>query len=298
MAHVLITGASSGFGYETACRAARRGHRVFATMRDSTGRNSGARASLEAIAERERVGIEVLDLDVTDEGSVTSAVDEALARAGHIDAVVDNAGVASLGVAEAFTPEQYLHVFDVNVAGAVRVNRAVLPSMRRRRSGLLIHVSSAAGRTTVPGLAPYCASKYALEALAEAYRYELHQWGVQSVLVEPGIYRTPILDDAVRPADRERLDAYGSAGAYVDQVGRVFETVMGSADNPGAVPVADTIVHLVEMEPSQRPFRTVVSPPLEQLLKPYNDMAEGHRGIVAAMFGVEVLVATDTAVGS
>lgn len=298
MAHVLITGASSGFGYEIACRAARRGHRVFATMRDSTGRNRAARASLEAMVERERVGIEVLDLDVTDEGSVSSAVDQALARVGHLDAVVNNAGIASIGVTEAFTPEQYLHVFDVNVAGAVRVNRAVLPSMRRRRSGLLVHVSSAAGRATVPGLAPYCASKYALEALADAYRYELHQWGVQSILVEPGIYRTPIFDDAVTPADRDRLDTYGSAGAYVDQVGHVFTTVMASVDNPGADPVADVIVQLVEMEPSHRPFRTVVSPPLEQLLKPYNDMAESHRGIVAATFGVEALVHHDTTVGS
>ncbi len=291
MAHVLITGASSGFGYEAACQAARHGHRVFATMRDSTGRNQVARASLESIAEREHVPLEVLDLDVTDDVSVSAAVDAAVAGAGHLDVVVNNAGIASLGLTEAFTPEQYLHVFDVNVAGAVRLNRAVLPSMRARGSGLLIHVSSAAGRVTVPGCAPYCASKYALEALADAYRYELHPWGVQSVLLEPGIYRTPIFAQAVTPSDRDRLATYGPGAAYVDQVGRVFETVMAAADNPGAADVADAIVRLIEMAPAERPFRTIVSPPLVPLLTPYNDMAESYRGIVAAMFGVEALVA-------
>ena len=294
MAHVLITGASSGFGYEMASRLAARGHRVFATMRDSTGRNAGPRTGLVSLEVGDGRPIEVLEMDVTDDQSVNDAVRTALTTAGHLDVVVNNAGVASVGLTEAFTPEDFARVYDVNVNGAVRVNRAVLPSMRARHSGLLIHISSAAGRVVVPGLAPYCASKFALEALADAYRYELHPWGVQSLLVEPGIFRTSIIDQAVVPSDLTRLGGYGPGAAYTDQVRHAFGAAMADPDNPGSVEVAEAIVSLVEMASASRPFRTVVSAPIVPLLTPYNEMAETHRPIVASIFGVQHLV--DTAV--
>jgi NAD(P)-dependent dehydrogenase (short-subunit alcohol dehydrogenase family) len=199
----------------------------------------------------------------------------------------------SIGLTEAFTPEEFSRVYDVNVNGPVRVNRAVLPSMRARRSGLLVHLSSAAGRATVPALAPYCASKYALEALADAYRFELHPWGVQSVLVEPGIYRTPIFDDAVLPSDSARLASYGPHADYVERVRHGFAAAMADPDNEGPVEVAEAVVRLVEMDAAARPFRTVVSAPLESLLTPYNVLAESHRPIVAGIFGVQHLVAAD-----
>lgn len=289
-AHVLVTGASSGFGYETVGRLARRGHRVFATMRESQGRNASARATLEELAARDGLALEVLDMDVLDDASVDACVREAMARAGHLDVVVNNAGIVSLGLAEAFTPEQYLHVYNVNVAGVVRVNRAVLPSMRARRAGLLIHISSAAGRLVVPGLGPYCASKFALEAVADAFRYELAPWGIQSLLLEPGIYRTPIFERAVTPADLDRVEKCGTAGRYVDQVGAVFAAAMADPANPGSDDVAEAIIQLVEMPPSDRPFRTVLSPPIVPVLQPYNDVAEGHRAVVASIFGVEHLL--------
>ena len=171
--NVLITGASTGFGRDTAERLARRGHQVFATMRDVSGRNAKHRESLEQLASAERLQLRVLELDVTDEESVQRAVSSALEEAGHLDVVINNAGVATLGVSEAYTTEQFQRLFDVNVFGVQRVNRAVLPSMRQRRNGLLIHISSGAGRCAVPGMAAYCASKYALEAIADAYRFEL-----------------------------------------------------------------------------------------------------------------------------
>lgn len=289
-ANVLVTGASSGFGYGTVCRLARRGHRVFATMRASQDRNATSRRALEELTSREGLALEVLEMDVLDEASVNACVQEAFARAGHLDVVVNNAGIASLGLAEAFTPEQYLHVYDANVAGVVRVNRAVLPVMRQRRSGLLIHISSAAGRLVVPALGPYCASKFALEAVADAFRYELAPWGVQSVLLEPGIYRTPIIERAVTPADRERVDEFGAAGSYVEQVNAVFAAAMADPTNPGSDEVAEAIVQLVEMTPADRPFRTVLSPPIVPVLQPYNEIAEGHRAVVASIFGVEHLL--------
>src|SRR5215831_2787310 len=154
---ILITGASTGFGRDAAERLARRGHRVYATMRDVGNRNARNRAALEKVARDEDIDLHVLELDVTREESVQRAVEAALDDAGHIDVVINNAGFAGIGVSEAYTPEQFLQMFDVNLFGVVRVNRAVLPSMRARRSGLLIHISSGAGRVTVPALAAYCA---------------------------------------------------------------------------------------------------------------------------------------------
>ena len=159
---VLITGASTGFGRDAAERLARRGHRVFATMRDTTGRNAEHRATLERLAKAEDLRLRVLELDVTSEESVQNAVDAALREAGHLDVVMNNAGYAGLGITEAYTVEQFQQMFDVNVLGVVRVNRAVLPGMRKQRNGLLIHISSGAGRVAVPTMAAYSASKFCL----------------------------------------------------------------------------------------------------------------------------------------
>ena len=295
---VLITGASTGFGRETAERLARRGHRVFATMRDIGGRNASHRDALETLARAEQLPLEVLEVDVTDEGTVTRAVSEALRRAGRIDVAINNAGIAALGVTEAYTPEQFAKIFDVNVNGAVRVNRAVAPSMRKQGSGLLVHISSGAGRCVVPAMAAYCASKFALEALADAYRYELQPFGVDSVIVEPGIYRTAIFDQLAAPADTARLADYGPAAEYADRVLGVFQAVSGAADNPGSTEVAETLVHLIEMPAAERPFRTVVSAPIQQLLTPYNEAAESLRPIVAQIFDVPELAAPAAASGA
>ncbi len=288
---VLITGTSTGFGRDAAEKLARRGHRVFATMRDIKGRNAEHRESLEQLANREGLSLQVLELDVTDEGSVQDAVLAALQDAGQLDVVINNAGVAGIGVTEAFTPEQFQQMFDINFFGVVRVNRAVLPSMRCRRSGLLIHVSSGAGRVTVPAMAAYCASKFALEALADAYRFELSPFGIDSVLVEPGIYRTPIFDRLMTPADEERLGNYGKAAAYADDVLGTFNAAISAPDAPGPDEVTEAFVRLVEMASSERPFRTVVSAPIRQLLEPYNAAAEQLRPIVAQIFNVPTLAA-------
>ena len=171
-------------------------------MRHINGHNAEHRESLQRVASSENLRLQVLELDVTDEASVQNAVLRALELAGRLDVVINNAGFAGIGVTEAYTPEQFQQMFDVNLYGVVRVNRAVLPSMRKQRSGLLIHVSSGAGRVAVPGLGAYCASKFALEALADAYRFELLPFGIESVLVEPGIYRTPIsIDFCSRPTE-------------------------------------------------------------------------------------------------
>jgi NAD(P)-dependent dehydrogenase (short-subunit alcohol dehydrogenase family) len=285
---VLITGTSTGFGRDAAERLAHRGDHVFATMRDAHGRNAEHKDALEGLAKR-GLKLRVLSLDVTDQASVDSAVATAVAEAGGLDVVINNAGIAAIGVTEAYTAEQFQQIFDVNVHGVVRVNRAVLPSMRRQRSGLLVHVSSGAGRVTVPAMAAYCASKYALEAIADAYRFELLPFGIDSVLVEPGIYRTPIFDRLTYPADAARLADYGTAAGFADRVHGVFKAAISAPDAPGSEEVVEALVNLIDMETGSRPLRTVVSAPIQQLLDPYNANAEALRPVVAQIFNVPEL---------
>jgi NAD(P)-dependent dehydrogenase (short-subunit alcohol dehydrogenase family) len=258
-------------------------------MRDVGNRNAAHRAALAKIARDEDLDLQVLELDVTNEDSVDRAVDAALRDAGHIDVVINNAGIAGIGVTEGYTADQFRQMFDVNVFGVVRVNRAVLPSMRERRSGLLIHLSSGAGRVTVPAMGSYCASKFALEATVDALRFELLPFGVDAILVEPGIYRTPIFDRNVEPADHERVASYGDAAQYADRVHNTFLSVINAPGAPGSEEVAEALVRLVEADPGERPFRTIVSAPIQQLLSPYNEVAESLRPVVAQIFNVPEL---------
>jgi NAD(P)-dependent dehydrogenase (short-subunit alcohol dehydrogenase family) len=282
---VLITGTSTGFGRSAAETLAQRGYKVFATMRDTSGRNSRVCEELRSLAERKGWNLDVLDMDVTSEASVNRAVQQALDRAGRIDVAINNAGIAAAGVTEAFTLEQFQQVFEVNVFGVQRVNRAVLPAMRRQRSGLLIHVSSAAGRAVVPGFGVYCASKFALEALADAYRFELAPLGVDSVLVEPGVHRTPILEKFQTAADQNRVAEYGSAAEGLKRVQSGFEAANRAQETPGPEPVVEAFVRLIETPAGKRPFRTVPTAALEPLLQPYNALAATMRETVAEMFG-------------
>jgi NAD(P)-dependent dehydrogenase (short-subunit alcohol dehydrogenase family) len=231
-------------------------------------------------------------MDVTQDASVDQTIRQILGTAGRIDVVINNAGIAALGLTEAYTIEQFQQSFDVNLFGVARVNRAVLPSMRRQRRGLLIHVSSAAGRVTPPCMAVYCGTKFALEALADAYRFELSPFGIDSVLVEPGIHRTPILERFIAPVDQARVADYGSAAEYAARIRNVFDT----PETPGTDEVVEAFVRLIEMPNGQRPFRTVPTPALQPLLEPYNAAAADVRQVVAQIFNVpELLVLQQSA---
>lgn len=206
---VLITGASSGFGRRTAFTLARAGYRVYASMRDTAWKNRRAAEEIQAEAKAGELPIEVIDLDVAKPESVQSAVREIEGSGSTIDVLVNNAGHMSIGIAEAFTDEQVQQQLDVNFLGPVRLCRAVLPQMRERRSGLIIHISSIVGRVLFPACAFYCASKFALEAYAEVLHYELTSFGIDSVLIEPGPYPTQLLANSPGPADKDRVQTYG-----------------------------------------------------------------------------------------
>src|SRR5437899_924890 len=176
---ILITGASSGFGRDTAETLWRAGHTVYASMRRAQGKNREAAEALR------KLGIKTVELDVSDDASVEAGVNKVLAEAGTIDVLVNNAGIASVGVTEAFTAEQAKVIFDTNVIGLLRVTRAVLPSMRQKRDGLIINIGSVLGRVTFPFLGIYGTSKMAVQALTDSLRYEVSQLGIKVVKVRP-----------------------------------------------------------------------------------------------------------------
>jgi NAD(P)-dependent dehydrogenase (short-subunit alcohol dehydrogenase family) len=260
-------------------------------MRDTAGRNSVHREGLESLAVKEKLPIQVVEMDVTNDASVAAATEQILERAGRIDVVINNAGVAALGITEAYTLEKIQKLFDVNFFGVARVNRAVLPSMRRQGSGLLIHVSSAAGRAVVAYFGIYCASKFALEALADSYRFELAPLGVDSVIVEPGIHRTPILEAFQPPDDEIRAAEYGPGGDFTSRVKEVFDAANASPETPGPAEVAEAFLRLIEMPAGTRPFRTVPTPAMAPLLEPYNAAAAEIRQIIAQVFNTPELTA-------
>jgi NAD(P)-dependent dehydrogenase (short-subunit alcohol dehydrogenase family) len=291
---VLITGSSTGFGKTAAETLAQRGYRVIATMRDCSGRNRSAADALRSLAESKGWRLDVLDMDVTSDASVNQAVEQALDRAGRLDVVINNAGIAAVGITEAFTVEQFQQVFGVNLFGVLRVNRAVLPAMRRQRSGLLIHVSSVGGRVVVPGLAPYHASKFALEAVADVLRYELSEFGIDSVLVEPASHSGTAINQkglALAPADQERVLEYGSTAEAVQRIGALLADADRAPETPGPEVVAETFVRLIETPAGERPFRTVPTVALQPLIEPYNALAATIRDSVADLFGFSELKA-------
>jgi len=250
---ILITGTSNGFGHDIAQTLASAGHRVFATMRDISGRHREAANVLSA------QGIEILELDVTDDASVDAAFASLFWKTdGKLDVLINNAGVAAGGIQESFTPEQTRAMFDVNVFGVQRVTRAALPSMHRARSGLVINIGSILGRVTLPFFALYGASKHAVEALTEGYRYELSQQGIDVVLVQPGPYPTKLYTSIQRPTDIGRADNYGEVAAMPAAFEEYLGGVFNSAEAPDPHDVATAIVALIEKPVGQRPERVVV----------------------------------------
>ncbi len=252
---VLITGSSTGFGRLFTETLARKGHTVFATMRDPGGRNAKNATEIRSLAEKDSLPIHVLELDVTNDASVERAVDAAVAKAGRIDVAINNAGYYLGGLEETVTTEQAQRLMDTNFLGPVRVNRAVLPHMRRQRGGVIMHISSGAGRVILPSAGFYCASKFALEALAEAYSYELAVQGIESVILEPGQYETPIFGNTVTGADEARANTYGAAKQFPAKVSGALASTAANAQE-----VADAVLRIIETPAGEKQLRYFVGP--------------------------------------
>jgi NAD(P)-dependent dehydrogenase (short-subunit alcohol dehydrogenase family) len=253
---VLVTGASSGFGRLSAEALARHGHQVFAGLRDPDGRNQHAAADLKELAERENLDLHVVQLDVTDQNSSDQAVAAVIAAAGGLDVVLNNAGMIFPGPTEAFSAEDAARQLDVNVLGALRVNRAALPQLRGQGHGLLIQMGSVGSLVSLPFSGLYSASKAALGSLTEAWRHELAPFGVESVLLAPASYPTNIGTNAAFPTDAARLEPYGEAmNRYVGDLVARTGAIAGDPQE-----VADAVVSLVDTERGQRRHITVLGP--------------------------------------
>lgn len=257
---VLVTGSSTGLGNVITRALLEKDFTVFATMRDVDGKNAQQADELRRLAGAKHSRLFVLELDVTDEASVDAAVTSALGNADHIDVLINNAGIGGSGITEAFSTAQFQQTFEVNVFGIHRMLRAVLPAMRQQHSGLVMNISSTMGRLVIPFSAAYTASKYALEALTESYRYELASSGVDVVLVEPGGFASNYWSKLMTPHDQERASSYGEFAETPEKFWAGIAGMMQSEQAPHPQVVADAILQLIETPAGQRPLRTVVDP--------------------------------------
>src|SRR5882724_4929919 len=260
---IVITGASSGFGALTARALADAGHTVYASMRETAGRNAAAVAEVEKYAKDNNVDLRAIELDVGSQASADAAIANIVAQQGRLDVVMHNAGHMSFGPAEAFTPEQLAELYDVNVLSTQRVNRAALPQLRQQGRGLLVWVSSSSSAGgTPPYLAPYFAAKAGMDAMAVVYARELSRWGIETSIIVPGAFTggTNHFAHSGRPADEARVAEY-EAGPYAgfgEQVQKAFAAIVPPDADASAV--ADAIVGVVDTPFGKRPFRVHIDP--------------------------------------
>ena len=260
---VLVTGASSGFGRLAANAVARGGHTVYAAMRETAGRDAPQVADVKAYAPRKASTCAPSNSMSAPSRQSTEPSPRSCIAHGRIDVVVHNAGHMAFGPAEAFTPEQFAELYDVNVLSTQRVNRAALPHMRRRGQGLLIWVSSSSSAGgTPPYLSPYFAAKAGMDALAVQYARELTRWGVETSIVVPGAFTsgTNHFTHCGSPADIDRLAEYaaGPTAGLAEEIRTAFGRIAPPDADPATVAVA--IADLVDMPFGKRPFRVHIDP--------------------------------------
>lgn len=275
---ILITGTNSGFGRRYVHTLSAAGHTVYATVRDTRGRNAAAAAELAALP-----GVHVLDLDVTDAASVQAGVERLLAAEGRIDVLVNNAGNFSGGLAESFTDADVDALLDVHLKGTWRTIRAVLPAMRRQGEGLIINTSSVLGRFSSPFMTFYNAAKFAVEGLSEGLRYEVRPLGIDVALLQPGAFPTDIFAKAGQGSDQSVAEGYGALAAVPAQIGSGIAQLFEQT-SPDPQLVADAVQQLIDLPRGQRPLRTVVDPLTGTLVESTNrQVAENYRQFVSAI---------------
>lgn len=273
---ILITGTSTGFGRDTAETLARAGHTVYASMRGVRGKN---RASGEAL---QKLGIKTVELDVNDDKSVAAGIEKVLRESEKIDVLVNNAGIASAGVTEAFTADQAKAIFDTNVIGLLRVTNAVLPSMRKRHDGLVINIGSILGRVTFPFFGIYGASKMAVEALTDSLRLEVSQLGVEVIEVQPSAYPTNMYASIQTPAKAEVTTSYGKVGDIPGAMFQTFMSMFQGENAPKPHDIAEAISKLIAQPKGSRAPRTVVGTAFGAD-KVNQDVAPVQAGVVEAL---------------
>lgn len=256
---ILVTGAGTGIGKLSAQSLAEAGHVVYASMRDIAGRNAGRAAELRSRAAAKNIQLHPLELDVLSQDSADAAAATIVREQGHLDVVMQNAGHLVVGPTEAFTPEEIVKVFDTNVLGAQRVNRAVLPYLRRQESGLMLWISSTTTKGGFPPfMGPYGAAKAAMDSLAVTLAYEIARFGIETSIVVPGAFTrgTDHFPSAGKPADAATAAAYSRYDGVMDQIGERLSAL--TPDNADPQAVADEIVRIVGLPAGARPMRSLI----------------------------------------
>jgi NAD(P)-dependent dehydrogenase (short-subunit alcohol dehydrogenase family) len=240
----VVTGSSTGIGYEISLILARNGFLTYATMR-----NLNKSENIKSVATRENLPIQIARLDVTDGVSVTNAIQAISSEAGRIDVIVNNAGYGLNGAFEDLALDEIKAQYDTNVFGLIRTTQAVLPIMRRQRSGTIVNISSGAGRFGFPGGSAYVSTKFAVEGLSESMSYELEQFGIRVVIVEPGVIRTNFGDGLV--IAKKSQDPNSPYSQMMQKVATSFEEMMKNASSPDLV--AQVVLNAIRDEnPSLR----------------------------------------------
>lgn len=281
---VFITGTNSGFGYLTAKSVASLGHKVYATMRDTKGKNAARATELSEIE-----NITVLDVTLTDDASLKAAVDTVLAAEGKIDVLVNNAGVSMFGVAESATMEDVQRVFEINTFAPWRLVKLVLPHMRKQADGLIVNVSSGWGRFSAPFSAVYASSKFALEGFTEGLHFELRPLGVDAVIVQPGAFPTEMSQKTQMGSDAAVANEYGALAEYPNKMMAAI-TQMFENNKPDPQEVADAVVNLINLPKGQRPLRTVADPSTGHITARANQAIEIELANIGKAFGLEDLL--------
>jgi NAD(P)-dependent dehydrogenase (short-subunit alcohol dehydrogenase family) len=252
----VVTGSSTGIGFETALLLARSGFHTYATMRDLKKSKN-----IAEIANAENLPLEVLQLDVKDDISVNGAVSKIIAESNRIDVLVNNAGYGLFSPLEDVTLDQVREQFETNFFGAIRVMREVMPTMRRQRNGIIVNVSSLVGRIGLPLSSAYVATKFALEGLSESIRYELNEFGINLILIEPGVIKTNFLEN-LKTADTT-LKSESPYAELVDRTTKEFGKMMNSSSSP--IIVAEAILRAITSKDPE--FRYVAGDDAESIMK-------------------------------
>ncbi|WDF66791.1 SDR family oxidoreductase [Sphingobacterium oryzagri] len=281
---VLITGTNSGFGWLTVHSVAAMGHRVYAAMRDTKGKNAEKASALSKLD-----NVTVLDVAISQDESVKQAVDQVIAAEGRIDVIVNNAGFSINGVAESFTTTDVQSLFDINVIAPWRLIKQVLPTMRQQQDGLIINVTSGFGRFSFPFAVMYGASKFGLEGLSEGLHYELKPLGIDVAIVEPGAFPTEMQQKHNLASDLSVLEGYQAIAAIPNNMFAALGQLMQEV-KPDPQDVANAIVQLIESEQGKRPLRTVVDPITGKFVEETNRAVAAQYAQGLQLFGMGELL--------
>jgi NAD(P)-dependent dehydrogenase (short-subunit alcohol dehydrogenase family) len=240
----VVTGSSTGIGYETSLILARNGFLTYATMRNL---NKGE--NMKSVIAKENLPIQIKQLDVTDDESVTNAIQTISSEAGQIDVLVNNAGYGLNGAFEDLAMDEIKAQYETNVFGLIRTTQAVLPIMRRQKSGTIVNISSGAGRFGFPSGSAYVSTKFAVEGLSESMSYELESFGIRVVIVEPGVIRTNFNEGLV--VAKKSKDPNSPYSQIMQKTIAGFEEMMKNASSPKLV--AEIVLNAIrDKNPSLR----------------------------------------------